>query len=47
MYIPEDWWARRPVVHLNVDIIVVIYPPRAVGIVVPQSLQVGGHIAGA
>lgn len=47
MYIQRDCGARRPVIHLNVDVIVVIYPPRAVGIVVPQSLQVGWHVAGA
>ena len=37
----------RPVVHLQVDVVVVIDAPRAVHVVVPHTLQIGGHISRA
>ena len=36
---------RRPVVHLQVDVVVVVHAPRAVDVVVPHPLQVCGEIA--
>ena len=36
---------RRPVVHLQVDIVVVVHAPGSVDVVVPDTLEVGGHIA--
>ena len=39
--------ASRPVVHLDIDIIMVIYMPWAIYPVGPHSLQVGREIAGA
>ena len=38
--------ASRPVVHLDIDIIMVIYMPWAIYPVGPHSLQVGREIAG-
>ena len=35
----------RPVVHLDVDVVVIVNAPRPVHVVVPQALQVGGQIA--
>ena len=36
-----------PVVHLDIDVVVVIAMPRAVNVVEPNSLQVGGQRAGS
>ena len=38
---------RRPVVHLQVDVEVIVGVPRRVHAVVPEALQVRGQIAGA
>ena len=37
--------ASRPVVHLYVDVVMVVYSPRTVYVVVPDALQVGRHVA--
>ena len=36
---------RRPVVHLEVDVVVVVHAPRAVDVVVPHPLQIRGKVA--
>ena len=36
---------RRPIVHLQVDVVVVVHAPRPVDVVVPHPLQVCGEIA--
>ena len=38
--------AGRPVVHLDVDVVVVVHIPRAVNAIVPYSLKIGGQVAG-
>ena len=37
---------RGPVVHLEVDVVVVVDAPRPVHIVMPHALQVGGQVSG-
>jgi hypothetical protein len=53
-YKVEEWFVtfgqigdlRRPVVHLNVDIDVVVAVPWSLYVMVPDALKVGGHTAG-
>ena len=35
----------RPIIHLQVDVVVIVHTPRAVGVVVPQTLKVGRQTA--
>ena len=36
--------AGRPVVHLEIDVVVIVHPPGTVNVVVPNPLKVGRHI---
>ncbi len=38
---------HRPVIHLDIDVVMVVGVPRSVRVGQPQSLQVGGQVAGA
>lgn len=37
--------AGWPVVHLEIDVVMVVNTPRTIHVVVPYTLQVGRHIA--
>ena len=37
----------RPVVHLQVDVVVIVHAPRAVDVVVPHPLEIRGEVAGS
>ena len=37
--------ACRPIIHLNIDIIMIVHTPRSIDIIMPDTLQIRRHIA--
>ena len=37
--------AYRPIIHLNIDIIMIVHTPRSIDIIMPDTLQIRRHIA--
>ena len=35
----------RPIIHLDIDVIMIIHTPRSIDIIVPNPLQISRHIA--